>query len=147
MAEKAYLKHAWILLFVVGLVQIVSGVPALMGIEDPTVATRTIGMTFGELEESNPEFSNLVAFFLRAGGTLFIGMGVFIVAISYTAYRRGEKWAWYTLWFLPVWFLASAANVSSIGATSFEIIAISFFLILTLLGLLLPYRKFFPKTS
>jgi hypothetical protein len=33
------------------------------------------------------------------------GMAVFGLAITLTAYRRGERWAWLTFWFWPVFFI------------------------------------------
>jgi hypothetical protein len=33
------------------------------------------------------------------------GMAVFGLAITLTAYRRGERWAWLAFWFWPVFFV------------------------------------------
>ncbi len=39
--------------------------------------------------------------FLRTIGVASIGMGLFGVTITVFAYRRGERWAWFTLWYYP----------------------------------------------
>lgn len=44
----------------------------------------------------------------RWSGLCFIGLGAFTVLITSTAFRRGEKWAWWALWYLPVMFLIGA---------------------------------------
>ena len=142
---KGIETHAWILLFVIGVINLLSALPLLLGIEpDATTAERIIGMTFSELKASDPRLFDLVTFCLRSGGLFFFGFGLLSTAISVTAYRRREKWAWYTLWILPAYFLGSTALVFSIGPTLFELVALMLFVILSLLGLLLPYRKFFP---
>jgi hypothetical protein len=35
-----------------------------------------------------------------------------IVAVSVTSYRRGEKWAWYALWILPLHTALDMATVA-----------------------------------
>src|SRR6266571_4044014 len=43
---------------------------------------------------------------LRAIGVASIGMGLFGVMITANAYRRRERWAWCTLWYYPVFWIA-----------------------------------------
>jgi uncharacterized membrane protein HdeD (DUF308 family) len=38
---------------------------------------------------------------LQAIGVATTGMGIFGVMITLRAYRREEKWAWFTLWYYP----------------------------------------------
>ena len=33
------------------------------------------------------------------------GMAVFGIAITLTAFRRGERWAWLAFWFWPIFFV------------------------------------------
>ncbi len=33
------------------------------------------------------------------------GMAVFGIAITVTAFRRGERWAWLAFWFWPIFFV------------------------------------------
>ena len=37
--------------------------------------------------------------------TFAAGTAVFGIAITLTAFRRGERWAWLTFWFWPVFFV------------------------------------------
>ena len=41
----------------------------------------------------------------RLTSFLSLGVALFTVAVAATAYRHGEKWAWYAFWYWPV-FLA-----------------------------------------
>src|SRR5665647_3054946 len=116
MTEKAYEKYAWILLFAIGVIFLVAAVPATLGINtDPGTVERIAGMTLNELKVSNPGFYNLYIFYFSFGGLSDLGVAFFITAISLTAYRKGEKWAWYTLWFVPAYFIGSAAIAMSLS--------------------------------
>ena len=147
MTERAYEKYAWILLFAIGVVFLVAAVPATLGIPDPATVERIAGMTVNELKVSSPGFYNLYLFYFRFGGLSDIGFAFFITAISVTAYRKGEKWAWYALWVLPAYFIASAAISMSLESNLSLLLPETTFAILSLVGLLLPYRKFFPSKA
>jgi hypothetical protein len=41
---------------------------------------------------------------LRAIGVATTGMGIFGVMITLKAYKRKEKWAWFTLWYYPIFW-------------------------------------------
>lgn len=144
--EKAYEKYAWILLLAVGMGVLILAVLHLLGFNpDPTDEERVIGMTLGELKASNPRFFDFYTLYNRVVGLLNLAIALPTVTISATAYRRVEKWAWYALWNLPVVSIIVLAVFLSQGLSSF---AFAIFLeALILMGLILPYRKFFPRKS
>lgn len=145
---KVYEKYAWILLFAIGVIIIVTAVPHAFGINtDPETVQRISGMTLNELKDSNPAFFNLYIFYFSFGGLSDLAFAFFIIVISLTAYRKGEKWAWYALWFIPAYFIGCAAITMSIESSLSLLLPITMFVILSLLGLLLPYRKFFPSKA
>ena len=151
---KVYEKYAWILLFAIGVIIIVTAPLHALGINtDPETVQRISGMTIDQLKNSNPAFFNLYTFYLSFGGLSDLGVAFFIIVISLTAYRKGEKWSWYALWYIPAFFIGSVAITMSIESTrSIEsflslLLPITMFVILSLLGLLLPYRKFFPSKT
>jgi hypothetical protein len=47
---------------------------------------------------------------LRAIGVATTGMGIFGVMITLKAYRRKEKWAWFTLWYYPIFWTIHLAG-------------------------------------
>ena len=142
--EKLYEKYAWILLFLAGVPTLLGALPHLLGIDpDPAPEETIIGMTLSELKASNPRFFDFYVFYTRLLGVFFLGFALPVIAISVTGYRRGEKWAWYAFWYLPAWFMVNAAVLLTTGRSPSFPAVLTF--ILSLLGLLLPYRKFFPK--
>jgi len=153
MKEKFYEKHAWVLLFAIGVLMLVVGVPHALGINtDPETAESFIGMTLDEFQDSNPGFFDVYSYYFKFGGWSDVGVAFFITAISLTAFRKGEKFAWYILWFVPAFFIGCTAISLSTVAVSVEssislLLPISMFVVLSLLGLLLPYRKFFPSKA
>jgi hypothetical protein len=79
-------------------------------------------------------------FFLPWGfevGPLAYGFMIFPIIISVTAYRELKRWAWYALWLVPL--ITVLEMIMNYGNLSLILV-----LILSLLGLLLPVRKFFP---
>lgn len=94
-------NYAWILLLAIGVLALVGAVLLLFGIDQSNEALDTIlGMTLSELKDSNPDFFKVFLFYVRFSALSDIGFASLIIAVSVTAYRKGEKWAWYTLWIL-----------------------------------------------
>ena len=145
--ERAYEKYSWVILLAVGLVFLVF---ALMYVFLPaTVAEMDYefytDMSWGELETSRPAVADFLIALERAdAGYHVLGVAVFVTAISLTSYRRGERWAWYAMWYVPIRFLLLVVEYiprpEAPGMILYPTI-----LIVSLLGLLLPYRKFFPR--
>lgn len=80
--------------------------------------------------------------FLRAIGVASIGMGLFGVMITVIPYRRHERWAWFTLWYYPVFWSAHLFGNLPPGQDHIHQIV---FIILSLASLLLSMRAFFPR--
>ena len=92
MNEKVYEKYAWILLFAIGVLVLVGGVPHALGINtDPETVERIIGMTLNEFQDSNPGFFDLYTFYFGFGGWSDLGVAFFIMTISLTAYKKGRN--------------------------------------------------------
>ena len=66
------------------------------------------------------------------------------LGIAVKPFRKGERWAWYASLMWPVTFLAIIASDLSFG---FLPPAVAVATPVSIAGLLLPYRKFFPKVS
>ena len=147
--EKAYEKHAWIFLFVFGILWLLYGF-FLFIIPTPEGSTpfeSIAGIPWSELVASSARVANLLIYLTRAFGVLALVASIFIIAVSAKSYRRGERWAWYTSWSLPVLggtFLALDVS-SGAGGNYYALFYDALYLILPLPGLLLPYRKFFPR--
>lgn len=80
--------------------------------------------------------------YLRAIGVASIGMGMFGLLITTIAYRRRERWAWFALWYYPLFWTAHLVGGLPPGKDHVHQIV---FIVLSLAGLLLPVREFFPR--
>ena len=79
--------------------------------------------------------------YLQAIGLASIGMGMFGFLISTIAYRRRERWAWFALWYYPLFWTIHLLGGLPPGKEHVHQIV---FIVLSLAGLLLPVREFFP---
>ncbi len=145
--ERAYEKYAWVVYLALGLLWLVVGLTQVFNpdalLEDD--AQHVIGMSLSELEASSPEANELVRSLYGAIGMLKTSWSLLVLAITLTGYRRGEKWAWYTLWLVPALLVWNAIyNVYFTGDVN-EMLQWIPITTVSLLGLLLPYRKFFPR--
>ncbi len=144
---RVYEKYGWVIYLALGLLWLVVGLYQIFSPDEliGNDVQRVTGMSLSELEASNPVAIELVRFVYGALGNLKINWSFLVLAITLTGYRKGEKWAWYTLWLVPVILVSmgifNAIFFSDVNQSleSIPIVSIS------LLGLLLPYRKFFPR--
>lgn len=148
MTEKIYEKYAWIAFFLLGAIFLVSAVPHAFGFNtDPALVESISGTTPDDLKDSNPTFFDLYSYYFMGGALSDIGFAFLITVISATAYRRGDRWAWYAFWLVPVYFLGWVALSFTIESSSSTRPYLMVFVILSLVGLLLPFRKFFPSKA
>ncbi|TMI44876.1 hypothetical protein E6H19_06390 [Candidatus Bathyarchaeota archaeon] len=113
-------------------------------------ANADTGRHRGDLEpasSSNPKFANFLGSALVDDGISGVGLAVFGMVVSLTGYRKGEKWAWYVSWSMPIGILAAQLNVYALTGSIMVIYLATVFTIVSLLALLLPFRQFFPRKS
>jgi hypothetical protein len=145
--EKFYEKYAWIIFLIIGVLVVIGGIPHALGFNTDPVLVQTIsGQTIDSLKGSTPMFFNLYNFYFRGGGLSDLGFAFFLIVISATAYRLGQKWAWYAFCFIPAYFLSWIGLSLTLPpeSSSSLIPPLTVFIILSLMGLLLPLKKFFP---
>jgi hypothetical protein len=119
-SESILFKIAWILLAITGAAIFV----------------------FGLIVAVWPGSSN--SLFLRAIGVASMGMGIFGVMITVVPYRRREKWAWFVLWYYPVFWSVHLIGRLPPGQEHIHQIV---FIIISLAGLLLPMNAFFSRRA
>lgn len=114
------MKSAWICLAVIGVGILVFGVIAVAA---PPSGDEGLG---------------------RANGVASIGMGLFGLLITVVPFRRRERWAWFALWFYPAFWIVHLAARLPPGKDHVHQVV---FIALSLVGLLLPVREFFPRST
>lgn len=148
MDEKFYEKYAWVIFFIIGVMVLAGAIPHAFGFNtDPTLVKTISGQTIDGLKSSNPMFFNLYNFYFSGGGLSDMGFAFFIIVISIFSYRFGQRWSWYAFWFVPIYFLAWIALSSTLPSISQSSLLppLIIIIVLSLAGLLLPFRKFFQK--
>jgi hypothetical protein len=80
--------------------------------------------------------------YLRAIGVASIGMGLFGLLITLIAYRRRERWAWFALWYYPLFWTWHLVGGLPPGKDHIHQVV---FIVVSLAGLLLPVREFFGR--
>ena len=119
MTEKAHTKYAWIVLVVLGLLELQFSLSlALLG---PAA-----------VDNANVELKGAVA-------------ALTIIVMAAVPFRKGERWSWYFLWLLPATALVVVIRNFMLGVRSVVLIDLVG-AILYAAVLLVSYRKFFPKT-
>lgn len=78
--------------------------------------------------------------YFRAIGAASIGMGLFGVMVTAVAFKRRERWAYFVLWYYPVFWTAHLVFNLPPGKDHVHQVV---FIALALLGLLLPIPEFF----
>ena len=114
--ESILFKVAWILLAIVGASILI----------------------FGLIVTASPGSSDPLYF--RAIGVVSIGMGLFGLLITLIPYRHRERWAWFALWYYPVFWAAHFLGNLPPGQDHIHQIV---FILFSLIGLLIPVREFF----
>jgi len=128
-AEKAYEKYAWIILFAIGIFSLVGFSSDIFGPVEPTSTAEAV-------------------FYMRLYGAAGTGLSIYGLAIILKSFRKGERWAWYCLWYYPIFGLALVAfqqTVYSPPGGQFVLYLAILLIMVYAIGLLLPYRKFFPR--
>ena len=84
------------------------------------------------------------ALFFRTIGVASVGMGLFGVMITLIPYRRRERWAWFTLWYYPLFWSAHLFGNLPPGQDHIHQIV---FIIISFTSLLLARTTFFPREA
>ena len=151
-SEKSYEKHAWIILFVVSLLTLLFGLGDMIsgGDADPAISESITGEDWEELKTSQPKIAKAIDLQIRIGGAALFTYGLLSMVVILTGFRCGEKWAWYALWSLPIlailiFLIFFTADRAPDRIPPPPLLSAPIFLLISVIGLLLPYRKFFPK--
>lgn len=152
--ETFFEHHSWKVFLVISVILGLFGIGDIMqGMSaDPAIANSITGIVWEELQRSSPEIANLIDLQVRSGGAQLVTLSLLSIAICLTGYRRGEQWSWYAFWAYPLFMvLAFFIFVTADRQPDFPppppMISAPVFFIVSVLVLLLSYRKFFPQKS
>lgn len=153
---RPHQSNAWMLLLATAvpaiygpLAHLVSGRPLAAGMQfwknDP--ATHP-ARSWADLVAQHPETASVISGHVRMMAILGLAFGVLFVAVVSTAFRRGERWAWFAAWSYPAAILGFAA-VATIHdgwwEDSWALPSLVVVVGVVIVGLLLPVRVFFGR--
>jgi hypothetical protein len=149
--ENFFEGSVWVLFLVLGVIEILFGAGDLaVGIEnDPAILVSATGITPSELKAQDLLIYKAIDHQQKLIGLEFLMTGALISIISLTAFRRGERWAWFTFWLIAaemIFGVVSSYNSRLPG----ESLAPPFysgliFAVLTTLWLALSHRKYLSR--
>jgi hypothetical protein len=146
-------RHAWKVFAGLSLIVILFGIGDLLqGGEtfrsgESVLFQAITGNTWDELVAADPAAARLIDQQVRSTGGILIVMGLLSLAVCVTALRRGERWAWYSMWIWPLWFLLIYATFWTVqpdfgGGVPVPLVSGTIFLVITVVTLALSYRRY-----
>lgn len=148
-------RHDWkvwagisliIILFGVGDMQIGG---ATYGVGEAVQFAGITGTTWDELKAADPAAARFIDSQVRSGGAQLLLIGLLSFAITLFGLRRGQRWAWRTMWLWPLWLvlvlivMLLTERVPGAGIPV-PMISGTIFLFITVGTLVLSYRKYNP---
>jgi hypothetical protein len=119
-AGSFFERHAWkILLGVIVVIGLFGVGDMLNGAADlqngeKVYMTGVTGMTWNELQAASPTVARLINTLFRTNGATLTTLALLALSICLTAFRKGERWAWFAMWLLPVWMLLTVFFISRV---------------------------------
>jgi hypothetical protein len=156
--EPIFERHAWKILLVVIIITGLFGLSDIFGSANELQNGETVfmhsvtGMSWNELKAQNPRVANMLELFLKISGAALTLLALLSLVVCLTGFRRGERWAWFALWAIPLWnmsvvyFIQSADRLPDSG-TPVPVISGSILSLICLAALGLSCRKFFQPRS
>jgi hypothetical protein len=133
------LNVATALLVIFGIWPIVWG---LMVLFTPEWYIEMSGVTVSQIRAFSQDLLDSMIFTTRFFGLCGLSAGLFVCVVSLIPYRKGKKWAWYTMLIIGGVLMSSYLLVLwTVGLEPFPMI----FVILWILGLALPAKEILGK--
>lgn len=146
-AERNRMKIGWILVFIVSIIILVNGLAYVAtGAESDTqFFQKQAGISWSSFVSSGQGTVTYVEGLLRLFGVITAIAGALAAAITVTAFRGGERWAFYVLFLTSVGLIYATGDLYLGGGSTWPIYLV--LLVVDIIGLLLPFRTFFPKQT
>ena len=134
-------RISWILVLIVAALSVLSAL--YVGLTPTADQTELQGRTWEQFARQDPEVAGLYSMDLALLGMSIGAFAVLAVVIAAIPYRRGERWAWYALWVVPLLWGGVAARmfIDQYSAGSVYAVAAA----MAVIGLLIPIRRIRAK--
>lgn len=136
--ENPVPRASWITLAVVATLTILSGL--WVGLTPVGSQTELSGRTWEEFAAADPEVASIYAMDLVLLGMSLAAFAILGTIVTLIPYRRGERWAWFALWLIPLVHGGVALRMLS---DQYDAAYVYLGLcIISLIGILIPIRRF-----
>jgi hypothetical protein len=134
----------WVLVFIVSTVIIANGLILLLtGAETDTQLFQSqTGTSWVAFATSGQGVVSYVEGTLRIAGAIAALLGAFGATVAFTAFRKGERWAFYLFSLGLLVLLYIMVGVYQAGGSTWPVYLA--LIVTQIVGLILPYREFFP---
>lgn len=150
---RIFERHAWKVFAALSVIVILFGVGDMVEgggtyrSGEAVLFNSLTGTTWDELRAADPGAARLVDQQVRSGGSVLLVVGLLSLAISLTALRRGERWAWLAMWAWPLWILLIyvvfwTAQPDLGSGIPVPLISGTVLLVVTIVTLALSYRRY-----
>lgn len=137
-------KHAWWIFLVLGALVIASTPIQFSGrAPDPPSAEGFTGLSSEQIAARIPGLREYIGSIAVQLGNYMLGFGVLLMAVAAGPFRKGERWAWFTMWIAPLVVLLQLLNSRGGNGWWADLGVV----IVGTAGLIWPYRRFFPKRA
>jgi hypothetical protein len=115
-----------------------------VGLTPTADQTELQGRTWEEFARRDPEVAALYSMDLALLGMSIGAFAVLAMVVAGMPYRRGERWAWYALWVVPLLWGAVAARmiIDQYSAAAVYAVAAA----TAVVGLLIPIRRILRRS-
>jgi hypothetical protein len=139
--ENSVPRASWSILAVVATLTSLSGL--YVGLTPVGAQTELSGRTWEEFAVADPEVATIYTMDLVLLGMSLAAFGILATIVTLVPYRRGERWAWFALWLIP---LVHGGIALRMLTDQYEAgyVYLGFFLT-SLIGVLIPIRGFLGK--
>jgi hypothetical protein len=136
--ENRVPRASWIILAVVATLTILSGL--WVGLTPTGSQTELSGRTWEEFAAADPEVAGIYSMDLVLLGITLTAFAILGTIVTLIPYRRGERWAWFALWLIP---LVHGGIALRMLTDQYEAgyVYLGLFVI-SLIGILIPIRRF-----
>jgi cytochrome bd-type quinol oxidase subunit 2 len=142
--EKAYEKYAWVILVLLSILLVVN-IVIVAGVADhASEFQEDTGVTWQQFTAAYPGVANAYLLNQQLLYVGFIGLALFALIITYFGVRHGHRWAWFATWVFAA-ALALTAILFNPSKRPDPGVVYAAFAAVTVIGLLLPIREFFPR--
>jgi hypothetical protein len=130
-------KVSWILVLTVAVLSLLSGL--YVGLTPTADQTELQGRTWQQFAQQDPEIAALYSMDLALLGMSIGAFAVLATVVAAVPYQRGERWAWYVLWVVPLLWGGVAVRmfIDQYSAGSVYAVAAA----IAVVGLLIPIRR------